>query len=142
VAKALTEGKLKTQNDLSEALDPSMPTLTRAGWLVGFRNAVNRHNYPRGGMVSILKTIEVRKNDFRRWLQNQNLRRGPRSGTTGYQVADRKAFPEISRLMTEGEARSPYGAALILACKGKLVGGGTPETRARRVSALYRRGRA
>ena len=139
VAKALVERKLAIQNDLSELLNPmGRPTL--ADWLVGFRDSVNRNNDPNGGgRWRFLKHIIVRKADFERWLCKANKRRGPQSGTTGYQQSDRKMFSHISRLRREGKARSPYSAALILAREDKLAGTGAAESKAKRVSARYRK---
>ena len=63
--------------------------------------------------------------------------RGPVRGTTGYQASDRKLFPEITKLIENGEARSAGGAALML--KDKIAGPGSPENKAKRVAALYRK---
>jgi hypothetical protein len=137
VAKALTDRKLTIQNDLSERLNP-MGGPTLAEWLVGFRAAVDRYNDPNRRMVRILKHIRVRRADFERWFRKTSEpRRGPKSGTTGYVEADRKAFRRISRLMKEGKARSPHGAALMIA--DELSGGGNPQNKAKRVSARYRK---
>ncbi len=57
---------------------------------------------------------------------------------SGYVEADIKHFPEIDRLIKAG-SRSPYRAALTLAEDGKLTGGGTPVSRAKRVATLYKR---
>jgi hypothetical protein len=56
-------------------------------------------------------------------------------------AADRKVFRQISRLIEEGTARSVRDAALALARERKLAGGGTDESKAKRVSALYRKER-
>jgi hypothetical protein len=139
VARALVEKTLKTtQDDLSLPLDPRVPGISLLSWLVGFRAAVDRYNDPRS-MAHILKNIFVPKPDFERWLRNSHDRRGPRPGTTGYQEADRKLFDRMSRLLQSGEATSPYRAALLLDQTGKLKGGGTPESRAKRVSSLFRK---
>ena len=140
VAKALTDRKLRIQNDLSEVLGPHphvQPTL--AQWLVGFRAAVDRYNDPNRGMARILKHIIVTNADFESWLRKANKRRGPQLGTTGYCDADRKMFPQIRRLVRDGTARSPHGAALMLADQGKLAGTGKRESLAKRVAGCYLR---
>jgi hypothetical protein len=82
-------------------------------------------------------TIEIAY--FKKWLRNAHkLPRGPKQGTTGYQKADRSLFIDISKSIADGK-RSAYGAALILADEGKIRGAGTQESKAKRVSALYRR---
>ena len=136
VAKALTDGRLKAARSLSERLNGG-PTL--AEWLVGFQASVDRNNDPNdGGRWRILKLIIVRKADFVRLLRNTGKRRGPRCGTTGFRDADRKLFPEITRMTKGGgKARSAYGAALHLADEGKIAGTGSRETKAKRVSARY-----
>jgi hypothetical protein len=63
--------------------------------------------------------------------------RGPIQGTTGFQDLDRKLFPRMMKLIESGEARSPYGAALILS--QEIAGSGTIENKAKRVSAMYRK---
>jgi hypothetical protein len=70
-------------------------------------------------------------------LEAKSPERGPLRGTTGYQTQERKLFPRISKLLKRGEARSPYGAALTLS--KEISGRGTPESKAKRVSALYRK---
>lgn len=57
----------------------------------------------------------------------------------GFALADRDHFAEIGQRRKSGQASSAYGAALQLAREGKLAGAGTPESRAKRVSALYKR---
>jgi hypothetical protein len=133
-AKALIEKSLP----IAKVLEPTTPADIES-WLFGFRASVDRYNDPHGGgRARILKHIIVREADFERWLRGANkLRRGPRSGATGYRDADRKMFPRISRLIKKGEARSPYGAALMLA--DQLAGTRKPENRAKRVSARYRK---
>jgi hypothetical protein len=89
-------------------------------------------------MVRILKNIHVNKGDFDRWFRKaNNNRRGPRSGTTGFREADGKIFSQISRLIRDGKARSPHDAALKLAYDGQLAGGGTEESKAKRVAGRY-----
>ena len=90
-------------------------------------------------MVRILKGIFVNEADFKNWFRKEMKRRGPPSGTTGFRDVDRQLFPEISRLIKRGDARSAYGAALILEREGKLVGRAAAENKAKRVAALYRR---
>ena len=99
-ARALIENDIPALN-LSDLVNPTAATaLTFGGWLPGFRNAVDRYNDPHRGIARVLKRIIVRKADFDRWLRKANkLRRGPARGTTGLRAVDRKAFPEISRLI-------------------------------------------
>ena len=139
VAKALTDQTLRILNSLSEKLNPTgAPALTLAHWLNGFRAAVDHYNDPNRGMVRILKNIHVNKGDFDRWFRKANKnRRGPRSGTTGFREADGKIFSQISRLIRDGKARSPHDAALKLAYDGQLAGGGTEESKAKRVAGRY-----
>ena len=133
VAKALTDAKLKIQSS------PFNSTGALAQWLVGFRNAVDRCNEPHGGITRILKHIIVREVDFETWLRKAgNLRRGPKRGTTGFRAPDRELFAQMSRLIKKGQARSPYGAALMLANQGRVSGPGTRESKAKRLSAAYR----
>jgi hypothetical protein len=107
--------------------------------LGGFRAAVDRFNDPNIG-VRILKRIIVRASDFERWLRGAAPgRRGPRLSTTGFEAADRKSFRLISKLRRAGKAQSAYGAALMLARDGKLACEGSPESKAKRVSARYRK---
>jgi hypothetical protein len=137
-ARALIENDLAALN-LSDLVNPAAaPALTFEKWLPEFHAAVDRYNDPHR-MARILKCIIVLKADFDRWLRKAGkLRRGPTRGVTGLGAVDRKAFPRIAQLMKAGKARSPYGAALILARDNKLAGGGTPESRAKRVAKRYR----
>jgi hypothetical protein len=64
-------------------------------------------------------------------------KRGPVRGATGFAASDRKQFVLISRLLKKGAARSPYGAALMLA--DKIAGPGSAPNKAKRVAALYRK---
>jgi hypothetical protein len=57
---------------------------------------------------------------------------------SGYMEADSEHFPEIDRMIKAG-SRSAYRAALTLAEDGKLAGGGTPLSQAKRVATLYKR---
>jgi hypothetical protein len=63
--------------------------------------------------------------------------RGPTQGTTGYRALDRKLFPRITKLLKSGKVRSVHDAAMHLA--DKIAGSGTPENKAKRLSALYRK---
>jgi len=134
-AKAITEQKLPILNSLSEQI---VGATKLAEWLVYFRASVERYN-DLGPRARVLKLIIVYTTDFESWFHQTHKRRGPKHGTTGFRDSDRKAFPKISRLISEGEARSPHEAALKLAHQGQLVGSGTPENRARRVAVLYRK---
>jgi len=51
-------------------------------------------------------------------------RRGPKPNTTGYHARDRELFPQISRMLKKGEARSSNGAACELAKAKKIAGKG------------------
>lgn len=59
-------------------------------------------------------------------------------GNRSFANADRAHFDEIRQMIQNGAARSAYGAGLILANDGKLAGGGTPDSKAKRISALFR----
>jgi len=138
-AKAITERELPILHSFSDRMSPTGgPTLGE--WLVGFRASVDRYN-DLGPRARILKQIIVDTADFERWFRKTHKRRGPKHDTTGYRASDRKSFPEISRLLEEGKSRSPHDAALKLARENKLVGRGTPESKARRVAVLFRRER-
>jgi len=63
--------------------------------------------------------------------------RGPAPGTTGFASQDRKLFPKMQKKIDNGEARSPHSAAMQLI--GEIAGGGSPESKAKRVSARYRK---
>jgi hypothetical protein len=66
---------------------------------------------------------------------NVKARRGPEPGTTGYASQDQKLFPKIKSIIESGKARSPYGAAIILA--EDIAGSGDPASKAKRVSIRY-----
>jgi hypothetical protein len=132
--EALRTNKLSAVNH-SEPIKPKTnPTLTYGQWL----KAAQPDADPRP-VVGIFKSIIVRNSDFEKWLRGRSkLPRGPIRGTTGYQEADRKLFPEISSLIETGDAQSAYGAALRIA--DKIAGRNTkPESKAIRLSALYRK---
>jgi hypothetical protein len=128
VAKGLVEKTLPASNL------PALP-----GWLIGFRASVDRYNDPNSGVARILKQIVVRTSDFKKWRQHElsPRRRGPRQHTTGYETSDRKLFPRIKELISSGKARSPHSAALMLS--DDIAGGGTSESKAKRLSARYRK---
>jgi hypothetical protein len=66
-------------------------------------------------------------------------RKGPAPGTIDrFGDTDRALFPEIEHIMSEGH-KSVHAAALELASDGKIQGGGTPESRAKRLAALFRK---
>jgi hypothetical protein len=110
-------------------------------WITNVRAAVERGFDP-GCLPHILRKIPVSIPDFDNWLHSVNrIPRGPELGTTGLREADRKVFAEIVERIRSGGARSPYGAALAMAREGTIAGNGTPESKAKRVSALYRRER-
>ena len=65
-------------------------------------------------------------------------RRGPTPGTVDrYGQSDRALYDDMRRLMSE-EQISATAAARQLAEKGKIKGGGTPESLARRLAGRYR----
>jgi hypothetical protein len=67
-------------------------------------------------------------------------RPGPEPGTLRrYEAADRQLFPELERIMKEGNSRS--AAALDLVQAKKVKGIGTDQSRAKRLAALYKRER-
>lgn len=74
--------------------------------------------------------------------KNEPKRRpGPEPGALRrYEVADRALFPKLEHIM-ETECASPSAAALVLAEAGEIRGVGIPESRARRLAALYARER-
>jgi hypothetical protein len=57
-----------------------------------------------------------------------------------YDAADRALFPELERIMTN-DKKSLSAAARDLAEDGRVAGAGTPESRAKRLAALYKRER-
>jgi len=128
-ARALAERELPVLN-LSD--EPGL-----GWWLSDFRRAVDRGNDPARIAVHILKRIMVRTADFERWLRKASNQRGPQLGTTGFQAKDRKVLPSMLRLIADGKARSAFGAALVLARREELAGGGTPVSKAKRVAKLY-----
>jgi len=85
-------------------------------------------------------SIEADPADVKKLLaKGAKAARGPRMGTSGYGEHDRRAFPEIERLIRSGKAGSPFGAALLLAKRNRLAGRGTVESIAKRTSDRYRR---
>jgi hypothetical protein len=68
-------------------------------------------------------------------------RKGPAPGTVDrFGESDRALFPEIERIMREGR-KSVHAAALEVASAGKVQGGGTPESRAKRLAKGFRKER-
>jgi hypothetical protein len=66
---------------------------------------------------------------------------GPEPGTLRrYEAADRKLFPELERIMAE-KRKSLSAAAFDLAEADQIDGTGTPQSRAKRLAALYKRDR-
>ena len=108
-------------------------------WMLQFQSAVDRDNDPnRFGAPKILRLIKVNIKQFDRWLtRSTNPVRGPTRNKSTYSSADRKNFPEIKKRMNSGKARSANGAALQLAHEGKLAGGGSEQSKARRVARRY-----
>jgi hypothetical protein len=71
--------------------------------------------------------------------QSSSRRRGPTPGSVShYGNADRALFPELENLMREMRL-SRHAAARELAKQGKVVGGGTELSRARRLAGLHAR---
>jgi hypothetical protein len=71
-------------------------------------------------------------------------RSGPKPGSTGYAAIDEDLFTDIDRMLENGAARSPNGAALSLALAKKVSGqeNSSPESRAARLARNYRRWKA
>jgi hypothetical protein len=110
-------------------------------WMMQFQNAVDRDNDPnRFGAPTILRLIKINIKQFDRWLtRTTNPVRGPAGSKSGWASADRKMFPEIKKLMSLGKASSAYNAALKLAYEDKLAGGGSEQSKAKRVAGRYLR---
>jgi hypothetical protein len=140
VALALVDGKLPVVNCSERPFLHSAKTF--AAWLVEFRVAITQTSSDPNLFRHILRRIILRVSEFKNWLRNASGgRRGPLPHTTGYQASDRKAFSSITRLIKSGKARSAYGAALLLVEEGKIeiAGGGDANTKAKRLSARYRK---
>jgi hypothetical protein len=132
-ALALVENKLAVINRFEQPF-PERMHKTYHAWLPEFAAAVRRGSDP-NDFRHILKRIIV--SGFSKWLRNEpGGPRGPQPGTTGWQAVDRKLFPKISKLIKAGRARSPYGAALLIA--DQIVGSNDEKSKAKRVSGLYR----
>lgn len=139
---ALTQKMLRPLNlDLAGRPDPAAsPSITYGVWLNGLLHAVANRRFDPDSVAHIFRNITVRHSDFESLLRKGNVgSRGPKPGETGFQRTDRKLFPKIKHLIESGKAQSPYGAALTLAVE--IAGRGTQESRAKRVSALYRKER-
>jgi hypothetical protein len=135
-ARAVVENKLAVINRFEQPF-PGRSPKTYDDWLPEFVAAVRRGSDP-NDFRHILKRIIVSISHFAKWLKNaQGGTKGPQPGTTGYQVVDRKLFPKIARLIRTGRARSPYGAALLIA--DQIVGSNDEKSKAKRVSKLYRK---
>jgi len=92
---------------------------------------------PKGSSRQRVRAARAR--DLAAQVKLKKQERGPKRGETGFQASDRKLFSQISEKIKNGKARSPYGAALLLA--DQIAGDGTPGSKARRISALYRKER-
>jgi hypothetical protein len=79
---------------------------------------------------------DICEKQLREWLARS--RKGPTPGTGRYDAADRKLFPEIKRKIDSGKAGSATEAARQLVEEGKVRGGGTADSRARRLAGAYR----
>ena len=109
--------------------------LTWRSLIIGAISAIRRNP---SFFAAWFNSITVRPAQFNKWLNKTHKRpRGPERDTTGYKEADRRVFPQISRLIKAGKARSPYGAALVLAGSKKLAGHGGPVSQAKRVTKLF-----
>jgi hypothetical protein len=138
-AKAILKEELPAQN-LAEIIDPRIwPTMTYGNWFIGFYNAVDRGNDP-NSFQKFLKHIIVRTSDFKRWLnKTASSRRGPQTGITGLAASDRKLYPKIKILLKNGDATSPFNAAKKLVLAGKVAGGGSDDSKAKRLATRYLR---
>lgn len=145
VLRAVIEKKLRPLNlSLSERPNPvANPAITWGVWFSGILQAVAARRFDPDSVAHIFRKIIVRCSDFESLLRMGNIGgRGPKPGATGLQKVDRKLFPDITRLVKSGQAQSAYGAALKLAMAKRLAGSGTDDSKARRVSALYRKERS
>jgi hypothetical protein len=114
----------------------------RTDWTIEFRNV--RVCWPE--LVEALAAVgcavagrmrSQRKRPKQRDAIDHQPRRGPTSGTTGFNAVDRTLFPSIEKMLKDGEARSVSAAALVLAKSGKVRGAGTFENRAIRLARRY-----
>jgi hypothetical protein len=126
--------------DLSKRMNPKESASTWGDWFVGFCKSVDRFNDP-NGCARILRQVCTPTAHFEVWLRKWQRkvgseRRGPKRGTTGYQDVDRKLIPQMKRLLKTG-ARSPHEAATKLVAAGKVVGAGSPGSKAKRLVKLY-----
>ena len=137
--RALIEEKLRPLNlNLSERPDAVASPTTYRGWLNDILGYTADRRFDPGRIAHTFRKIMVRHSDFESWLRKTKQgRRGPKPNSTGYQCRDRKLFPQIERLINSGRAQSPHGAALRIV--SKIAGSGTAESKAKRVSALYRK---
>jgi hypothetical protein len=135
--QAIVAGDLKVtyaQNWAEDGTDPG------SKWMAWCLNILKRDEDPNAwGGSQKLRLITVDMRQFNTWLRKETKApRGPRRGASGYASADRKHFPAITRMIENGEARSPYGAALMLANQGTILGA-SAESAAKRVASLYNR---
>jgi hypothetical protein len=142
--RAIIEEEIRPLNlKVSDLPDPiGSPAQTYGVWFSGILRAVVARRFDPNSTAHIFKSIVVRSSDFESLLRKGNIGgKGPKPGETGFQKADRKVFSEIDRLIKSGQVQSPYGAALQLADKLPGSANASPESKAKRVSALYRRER-
>jgi hypothetical protein len=139
VLRALIEEELLPSNvELSDLPNRRASQIEYRDWFDDILNAVIDRGFDPASVWYLFKKIIVRRWDFESLPRKGNIGgRGPKPNETGFQKADRKLFPEITRLQKSGQARSPYGAALKLG--DKLAGVGTLGSRAKRVSKLFRK---
>jgi hypothetical protein len=144
--RAILEEKLRPLNlKLPKRPDPigvirRSPSQTYRDWLSGILIAVAARRFDPNSVAHIFRKIVVRCSDFESLLRKGNIGgRGPKPGETGFQKADRKLFPEIKALIESGQARGAYGAALKIASMLPGSANTSPESKAKRISALYRK---
>jgi hypothetical protein len=137
VAEAILAGELKVTYSKKWRQDGSPPG---PKWMEWFLKIVKTDQDPNAwGGSQQLRLITVDKRQFDAWLRRATKApTGPRRGASGYASADRKHFPAIRKLIKKGEARSVYGAALMLAEQGTIKGA-SPKSAAQRVTSLYKR---
>ena len=92
-------------------------------------------------LKAYLAMLTVQLRVFNSWI-NREFRppRGPEPGASGYRVADEKVCHEIHEMIKAHKARSPRDAFFqIVRDRGKksILGGGTPESKSKRISKCY-----
>jgi len=121
---------VKVSYDQTRKIDPSRTLIQTSGLVELAAERAERPRYLRHLLDGTTIKLSLRNKHERR-------QRGPVPGKTGFRDQDRQLFAPMAELIKNGEARSPYGAALKLA--DKAAGPGSPANKAKRVSALYRK---